>query len=440
MAGAVQTEAGSLGHGGAKAPPSQGGLSRGNRAGSLQGLRVRRGNQPADNSTTLATPITHLVAGAAVPACPAINRAYGGLHQPVDENLLTSTELRAGLLFDLVEAGFATEPECLAVLQRFEAGEVAQSHAIGEIVNTALEQVAEETGRLLVPLREELIALGFDPDDDQDSCWESQFSLDEDAHSYEYNSYHDDSCPMWLTAGAGHVAALGIEIDHSDKCSGLIIQMISHLGYMSEHAGSHDLIADESCRFFVLGELGELDDDQLIEIAGANDQEAPKVIAGHLSLLMDDDTARESAEDNWEAFRQSAQTFASALAIQKNTDPTTQQHFQSFCNAIDCDEAAPDWLRNVGQLGKRYYDWGLKDGGDIRHRGDCVYDFLRPIALNIEGEFEFLEAYHQTAMMGGEGAEIAIKFTKELPAILANLTVAEWLVRYIAENVGRISW
>ena len=48
-------------------------------------------------------PLTHLMAGVAVPIAPAITKRFGGIEKPVDLTLLQQAEGHANLLTEMVE-------------------------------------------------------------------------------------------------------------------------------------------------------------------------------------------------------------------------------------------------------------------------------------------------------------------------------------------------
>lgn len=420
--------------------PAQAGDAPARRGGSWAGVCGAGSVSPTVSPAAVRQPLTHRMAGADVPVTPGISRRYGCFTAPADAALLRTADRKAALLVELATHGWIDEAECLQALDSHDTGAITQSREIARILNGAITKIELATEERLATAKGLLADIGFNPDKSGMGWWEAQFSLDEDPFGLT-SAYFDDmgrDIPPRLVSEYGDVAVLPLDLDITKTENKLLAQFILAICRASQHGTTLDMMQDHTAQYFVLGEYAELDDAQIQLLANAPIDDTEQGFKHIAFNVLELGFHNECDSDEIENIQTMLRAVASSTALMKSLGCDADRPISSFCAEIAASQDAPEWLKSLASIVDSSFDSSVAAEVHIEHGGDLVYDFMRPIALGLDCEEDFLECYHQTGMMGDEGAFIAIPLTADCPGVLANITILEWALQFIHNKLEPI--
>ncbi len=381
------------------------------------------------STSTLTTPITHILAGAQLPISARLSSKYGINGKPIDSDFLTLSATIRNVFEFALNHNYLSADEIERAISVGHIGSPEQSRACFKIVNKCLGNISDSAAPTVKEVLSTLESLDFTPLPTGD--WEFDFTI---STGDPDSPFEQPTTPVLIAQSWGVCVIAHNILDMPIPIRSAVSQLIYFCCSLSQHATTLEMIEDDMTQWMCVGDVYDVseDDQQLLIDAYVED-------AGDIDSKLRDILGENECENLYVAPISVAEYFFSlreAKKLSTELNGLSKDNLAAFIEKVSHDISVPSWITEAAELLLKTCHWDLDMNEALIYHGDIPSSFMKPFGFGFPLEDHLFTTMHESSMHGEESCSLSIPLDKDTHRVLANLDIGEKLLLFIDNQLA----
>lgn len=376
------------------------------------------------DTSDLAIPVTHILAGAQLPISTRLASKYGVSENPIDTDFLGSSAVIRNIFEFALTHNYLSADEIENAISVGHVGAPEQSKACFDAVNACLENIYGASSTPVKEVLSELESLNYSHVPTGD--WEFDFSVGTGDHDSPFEA---SATPVLISQSWGVCVIAHNILGIPEPIRSAISQLIYFCCCLSQHATTLEMIEDDLTQWICVGEMHDVSEADQQRLIDAYIEDGDDIDSRVRDILGEDE-----CENLFTAPISVAEYFYSlkeAKKLSKGLSGLSKDNVSAFIQTISLDNNLPSWIAQAAELLMTTCHWDLNMNEALIFNGDVPASFMKPFGFGFPFEDHLFTTMHETSMHGEESGSISIPLNKDTHKVLANLDIGEKLLLFI---------